>query len=251
MKKKLVLITAMLSALFWISCKKDNGGVNPPPGNQPPANSLIKTRTTGATIEHYEYDATGKVLKVIKEGNVSPDYTFQYNGNSINMKRFKPDGTIWEDKTYVLNDKGLIIESSDALLPLQITKFEYDAAGREVKQINYGNGVINSVTHRQYKDGNRISDSTFQSNGNFSHARHNEYYTQFISTTEAKNSGEAFWGAGNKNPYKKITYTNSSGNVTGTQDFALPELDNLFRIKKFSYQSNGTGTPVIREYTYY
>lgn len=251
MKKKFLLITAMLSALFWISCKKDNGGVNPPPGNQPPANSKIKTWGTANGVQSLEYNAAGNIVKEITAGKAIPNYTYDYNGNLIYAKRFNPDGSLSEDKTLTLNANGLVTEEFNALIPSQIIKYEYNAEGYVIKQTNFGNGSINTITLHHYQDGNLVSDSTFSSSGTLSHARHYEYYTQVISTTGFSNFGEGFWGKGNKNALKKTTYINGSGIATGTQVYIMPELDNLFRIKKTSYQTNGAGTPQYREYTYY
>lgn len=250
MKKQQIIVLIALVSLSWYSCRKDKNET-PAPVNQPPANSRIKTWGNANSVQSLEYNSAGNIVKYITAGKAIPDYTFDYNGNLIYAKRYNPNGSLSEDKTLTLNANGLVTEVFNTLTPSDLIKYEYDAEGHAVKQTNYNNGNVNTTTRLHYLNGNLVSDSTFSSSGTFSHARHYEYFTQVISTTEFPNFGEGFWGKGNKNALKKTTYINGNGTVAGTQVYMMPELDNLLRIKKTAYQSNGAGTPQYRDYTYY
>ncbi len=251
MKKLFVHFFTLALALTWVSCQKNKDDIQPPVVNQPPAGSKIKTRTVGASVITYEYNGAGNVIKASTAGKAFPDYTYDYNGNTINMKHYQADGSVSEDVTIILNAKGLAIEHANALTPAKTFKYEYDDQLRMVKLFRYINGTVDNFTSFTYKEGNMVNDSTFNSAGNYSHGRDYEYIPGIISTTEYDNFGESFWGIGNKNALKKVTYKNVSEGITGTQVYLPHELDNKFRISKSTYQTNGTGTPIIREYTYY
>lgn len=251
MKKEIFYLGILLLCSTWISCKKDNSDIQPPAAHQPPAGSRIKTRTGGAGVETYEYNANGNIVKISTAGKAFPDYTYDYNGNTITMKRYQADGTVSENVNIILDAKGLMIEYVNLLQPTKLFKYEYDNLSRPTKIIRYINGAVNNSTHYYYNDGNKIADSTFTGAGVFSHCREYEYYTDIISTIESENFGYGFEGKGSKNAVKKIQYKDNTGAVSGTQDFLPYELDAQFRIRKMAYQSNGAGNPTSREYTYY
>ncbi len=246
MKKQLFIVSALFMVVSICSCKKDTTGI-PPSAGVP----KIKTRTNGNTVRNYEYNPDGTISKQAISGNAFPEYTYVYNGNTISMKRYLADGTISEDVTMTLNSKGLVDDYSNAKYPSQLIKYEFNDAGLLVKKTIYQNGSLDQYAVFRYENGNLVCDSTFSNNGTLNYIRNYEHFTGMPSTIENDNFGQGFWGKGNVNALKKVTYKDHNGVVTGTQEYLLPILDNLSRIQKTTYQSSNSPTPVTLTYSYY
>lgn len=241
----------LVLAATVVSCKKENTGMNAGTVNQPPAGTRIKTKSYGATLQTFDYNANGLIAKRTTAGKAFPDYTCDYNGSTIIMKRYQADGTLSENITMILNDKGLVEDYTNSLSPSTTFKYEYDQTSRMIKMTQYTNGSVSSHTTYQYTNGNLVSDSTFSNGSSLNYTRHYEYYSNILSTVGNENFGEVYWGKGSNNAVKKITFKDGAGAITGTQDYQLPELDNKSRIRKVIYQSSNAPAQTIVEYTYY
>ena len=247
MKKKLFLLIVIVTAIVDFSCKKNEAPVQNT-NNLPPAGSRVKTRSVNGSITSYEYDASGRATKWVSNNKLY--YDFVYNADSLLETEYKSDGSIKGAHHIKLNASGYVENYLNTEFPFIFIKYEYNANGTKAMQYNYDHGNLNSVTRFFYNNGNLVKDSAYSPSGSGWNGRLYEYYTDKYTSTENENIGVRYWGTGNKNALKKITYLNT-GVISGTQDFQVPQSDALNRTTQTSYLTNGAGTPVVVIYTYY
>ena len=244
--RKKTLASFIIISLFIGGCHKKNDVIPDANNGMPPANTKLKTSNNGNS--YFEYDNAGRATKVTNNGN--NEYTFVYSADSVIQKRYLANGVIMETYHMKLNANGQVENYVNDVYPSITIKYEYNADNKMIKKINYTNGILDNITEYTYSGGNLATDSTFYPSGANWSGRKYQYYADKYSTTENINRGIAFWGTGNKNALKKITYL-TNGIVQTTQDFLIPETDALNRLTKTGYQTNGTGTTFSNTYTYY
>lgn len=244
--RKKAVASFFIIALLIGGCHKKNDVIPDANNGMPPANTKLKTSNNGNS--NFEYDNAGRATKVTNNGN--NEYTFVYTADSVIQKRYLANGATMETYHMKLNANGLVENYVNDVYPAISIKYEYNADNTMRKKINYTNGILDNTTVYTYIGGNLAADSTFSPSGASWSGRKYQYYVDKFSTIENTNRGIVFWGTGNKNALKKITYLTNCI-VQTTQDFLVPETDALNRLTKTSYQTNGTGTAFSNTYTYY
>ena len=253
MRKHILFITVTIAVALFSCNKNPSDIITPVPTGTPPDNSKIKSITlNGITTYLYDYDNTGNIVKVAKADG-TPYYNYSYSSNTINEQRFLSNGSLQEDNKMLLNTDGLVEIFTNSLLPQQLIKYEYTSDKKIAKKTIFTSGILQNTTYFLYANENLVKDSTIVpgSPGIWA-GRTYEYYTGIISSTENDNWGKGYWGKGNRNALKKVSYfdgTNSS--PYAIQEYQTPELDSKTRIVKTSGTTNGTGAPAIVVYTYY
>jgi len=243
--KSLQILTAILMTLALSACKKDK---NPTPAPQPV--SLVKsvaTSTNGAaaTTSTYEYNADKKISKIkYDDGGYC---NFIYTGQTVVSDCYDKNGISTVKFNYNLNSAGLVTSLTLSTSVSTINYFDYNAAKQLVHTTVKNNGVVQSEYFYKYNsDGNKITDSLISTNG--TSINRFEFYTDKISTTEQKNFGQPFLGAGNKNCVKTIMLKGTGG-LTTFSPYGVPVMDAAGRIAQTSltYFANTS----VYNYTYY
>lgn len=243
--KSLQIFSAALILLSFSACKKDKTISTP----ALPV-SLVKTMATStngaaATISTYEYNADKKIQKINYDDGAYCN--FIYAGQTVVADCYDKHAVATVKFTYTLNAAGLVSTSTTNLSPNTISSIDYNAAGQRSYQVTKVNGVVSSEYFYKYNnEGNKITDSLISANGTA--INQYEYYTDKISTTEQKNLGQPYWGAGNKNCVKNITLI-STGGLKTFSPYGVPVLDAAGRIAQASLTYNGNTS--VYNYTYH
>jgi len=245
---KTILLFAV-GAILTASCSKTDDRLPQVSPGLMPATSKVKTQKSGSSETVYEYDAAGRVKKMITNGTC--EYVCNYSSDSLVQTRYLANGTVMETCHIKLNSNGLVENYLNDSYPSVFIKYEFNTDKTTARKLNYDNGNLSNITWYFYNNGNLVKDSTVNQGGNSGwYGRIYEYYTDKYSTLENPNKGQAFWGAGNKNALKKVTYL-TNGMTNATQDYQVPEVDAQNRISKIAIITNNAGTPAVYTYTYY
>lgn len=242
--KSLQILSAALLVLTFTACKKDK---NATAATQPV--SLVKTVTSStnaaaATTSTYEYNADNTIHKIKYDDGAYCN--FIYAGQTVVADCYDKNGIATVKFNYNLNSAGLLSTLTLSTSASSIYYYDFNTASQLVHATIKSNGMLQFESFYKYdNDGNKSTDSTISPSGTA--INHYTYYTDKISTTEQRNFGQPFYGAGNKNCVKYTTLT-STGGVTTISPYGVPVLDAAGRIAQTSYTYTGNNT--ITGYTY-
>lgn len=162
MKKNWIYVAlTMICIVGFTACSKEDNGDDG--GNTPTEKLRIKKMTfeydwggnPGFTAWSYEYDAQGRVTKVVEAGeDWSEDFVFDWSvAGQVSIVREEASKT----KTLMLNEKGCVSKFVNIWGDGGDVTFDYDANGYMIKAYEVYNNTPELKSTFTIKDGNVLS----------------------------------------------------------------------------------------------
>lgn len=245
MKNKVnLLVLFFLSTAFFISgCKKDKTIPTP----------KIKTITTGATTNTYQYDAQGRIARITQSG-VTGYTSYEYKG-SDSLIIYSFNGTDSSRYKSCALSNGLV--SVESLL-LSTNTYTYNGNGYPIYSAT--NSIFTTTNDTFNIVNNNVSKHRSYTSGFIGFSSVEQSYTYLTDKTNSVNNtsmGMSFLGKSNANPVDVELYYSYVSNI-------VPPATITNKTYKYTYEFDANGwitkmtktdvaasTSEVTTYTYY
>jgi len=241
MQKTLLIISATF--VIITGCKKNKTSRNNESVHR------VKTYTpNGGTVNNYEYDSEGRVVKVT-EGNWRWEYTYS---NDLATENVYQGGALVTTNHHELNSQGLNIKTTLVVPPSSMYfTYTYNSSKMMTREEIHDGADLTKIDY--YYTGTRL-DSTRMFTNNILNQRSLYEYSDTSNTIGNQHFGFYFQGNSSPKAKRKLVYYfyNTAGTLLNVQTNNYSyELDAQGRITRERMNSTPAGIARDVSYTYY